>query len=233
VPASAGASYRLKQQGNTVNTHEHVKRDVEQELLWDRGVDARAINVKFNGGTVTLNGTVLNSAQKSEALRAAQRAAPDVIIHDNLIVRCPDNGHCADATLADQIRATIEGCEKLRHAAIDVAVTGGRATLTGLVDSPAQRDEATVLLRDLPGIVDIENRIVTRLGEAERTVADSIATALQGAGLHTAESIIVDVRDCIVRLTGNCSSTKQKEVACEAAWKAKGVRWVVDQLHIV
>ncbi|APR39270.1 BON domain-containing protein [Paraburkholderia sp. SOS3] len=215
-----------------MKTHGSVKRDVEQELLWDRGVDARAIKVKLVGGAVALNGTVLNNAQRNEALRAAQRAAPDVVIHDNLIVKCPDNGQCADSTLADEIRATLEQCERLRHAAIDVAVADGRVTLTGLVDAPAQRDEAAVLLRDIPGIADIENRIATRLGEAERTVADSIATALQGSGLHAAESIVVDVRDGIVRLTGTCSSTKQKEIACEAAWKAKGVRWVVDQLHI-
>jgi osmotically-inducible protein OsmY len=222
----------LQSQEGMVKTQESLKRDVEQELLWDQAVDARSIKVNCNGGTVTLNGTVPNRAQKWEAQRAAQRAAPEAVIHNGLSIRCPDTGRPSDSALAGEIRSTFAQYAGLRDAAIDVRVVDGRVTLTGMLDSPVQRDEAAMLIRDVPCIVDIDNRIVTRLGETERDVASSIATALQGAKLQPAENIVVNVRDGVVRLTGNCRSAKQKEVACEAAWNAKGVRWVVDQLHV-
>ncbi|MFC0397294.1 BON domain-containing protein [Paraburkholderia rhizosphaerae] len=215
-----------------MKAHDNVKRAVEQELLWDRGVDARLIKVGLTGGIITLNGSVPNGAQKRTALRAAQRAAPDAVVHDNLVVRCPEGRHCVDTELAGEIRLKIARDAMLRNAAIDVTVTDRRVTLTGMVDSPDQRDEAVALIREFPGIADIDNRVVTRLGKMERAVASSIANALLSASLQPADDIVVDVRDGIVRLTGTCASATQKEAACNAAWNAKGVRWVVDQLQV-
>ncbi len=69
-----------------------IKRDVEAELRWNRGIDATDVAVAVKNGVVTLTGFVLSYGQKTEAEQTAKRVAGVVGVandaHEQVLVEC-------------------------------------------------------------------------------------------------------------------------------------------------
>ena len=66
-----------------------IKTDVEDELRWDRAIDASYIAVAVHNGVVTLTGYVRSYRQKTQAERDAKRVAGTLGVANDIEVRLP------------------------------------------------------------------------------------------------------------------------------------------------
>jgi hyperosmotically inducible protein len=121
-------------------------------------------------------------------------------------------------------------------------------TLTGNVDSPAEKDQAVSLARSTEGVRDVVDNIATRTsdhrGDApdiDRTqgemvddaaVTRHVKAALLDDPVVRGLKIDVDTREGVVFLTGTVRSQAEMDRAVELARKAQGVRDVQPNLKI-
>ena len=68
----------------------------------------------------------------------------------------------ADADLAEDVRRQINEDRELAASEVEVIVTGGEVTLTGMVDSPDARQRAQLLAEQVGGVSRVTNRLEVR-----------------------------------------------------------------------
>jgi osmotically-inducible protein OsmY len=106
-------------------------------------------------------------------------------------------------------------------------------TLEGQVDWNFEREAAGRAIRNLTGVVNVNNLVTLKKKEASATqVKEKVEAALQRQATADSKSIHVDTNGGKVTLTGHASSWQSIEDASNAAWAASGVTQVVDQLKI-
>lgn len=64
-----------------------------------------------------------------------------------------------DAVLATRVKAKLIEERSLDAAAIRVISDAGTVTLDGFVDSQSQKERAASLVRDVPGVVSVDNQL--------------------------------------------------------------------------
>ncbi len=81
--------------------------------------------------------------------------------------------HPADDTIAQDIQANVFADQETRDAQINVAVKGGKVTLSGTVKSPEAKYMVEQIASHEPGVKSIDNRITTQVDTTNAsTVAD-------------------------------------------------------------
>ena len=83
-----------------MKTDTELQRDVLDELRWDPRFNAAEIGVTAKDGIITLSGRMANFAEKSAAVRAAQRVFGVKAVADDIEVRLPDINERTDADIA-------------------------------------------------------------------------------------------------------------------------------------
>jgi osmotically-inducible protein OsmY len=119
-----------------------------------------AISLEIHDGVVTLDGTVYGPVDKSDALSivASTPGVRDVV--DNLKV-APVSP--MDDELRIRLARTIYGTEQLQQYALNpanpirITVVNGNVTLTGVVDSKADKDIAGIKANTVPGVFKVTN----------------------------------------------------------------------------
>ena len=86
-----------------MRSDDEIKRDVEEELRWDRDIDASDIAVAVKNGVVTLSGFVRSYTQKWAAERDAKRVAGVIAVANDIEVRLPTIHQKPDPELAREI----------------------------------------------------------------------------------------------------------------------------------
>jgi osmotically-inducible protein OsmY len=210
-----------------------LKRDIEQELLWDPAIDPRQIRVTVHDHIVTLVGAVASYAQKLAAQKATQRVAGcrALVVELNVPESSPPSH--SDEDLATAILSALKWQEDFPKDAIQVEVERGCVTLAGEVDWGYQRHAAEMLVSRMRGVMGVSNQITVRADEVTADVGNQISAALARRAQREFAGIAIDVNDGVVTLTGTVSSLAEKRAACGAAWSAKGVQRVVDKLSVV
>ncbi len=141
-----------------------LKRDIEDELLFDPKVNSAEIGVSVTRGVVTLHGVVHDGSQKGAAEAVARRAAAGRLIEEQLEVRLPvrvrhgpsaDAGPLSIAGVREHIEAAL-----LRQAASDarsirVDAKAGIVTLSGEASSWHAIDDAVTAAWGAPGVTDV------------------------------------------------------------------------------
>ena len=129
------------------------------------------------------------------------------------------------AQLAADVQAALRADPVVETSEIDVAVAEGRVTLTGKVDSFAQRQLAAAAVAGVSGVVAIDDRITT-VPKADRPNDEIRAEISRRFELNPflAEGLIrIDVSDGAVRLSGVVGSVNERDIAGSLAWVV-GVR---------
>jgi hyperosmotically inducible protein len=160
---------------------------------------------------------------------------------------------------AKQIKANLQADPTLTNNRIDVRVSGDVATLTGTVDSDAEKMRAA-RLANVRGIEIVDNQLKVESSGAAAGAAATAAAA--GAGVATAgtearnaitdsgitaslktqflanenlrhEDIRVDTDNGVVMLKGHVSTVSQHDLAVDMARHTAGVARVEDDLIVV
>src|SRR5262245_45984932 len=132
-------------------SNNELQRLVTEELHWDPKVDAAAIAVAADDGTITLRGTVGSFRQKREAKKDAERVYGVRKVDNDLQVRILTDDRRDDA----EIRGAVLQALMLDTAvpdAVDAKVVDGWVTLEGTVHWQFQRDEAEFIAGNVKGV---------------------------------------------------------------------------------
>ncbi len=136
---------------------------VNHEMLKDKIVKARQIDVDTIGGNVTLTGVVATQNEATRATQIAQSVPGVKSVSNNIQIGQRSFGDVWDDSLiSNKIKAKLIAEPEVRSLNIDVDVYLGVVTLTGIVSSKYQRDRALEISRSTDGIVKVIDNINVR-----------------------------------------------------------------------
>lgn len=206
--------------------------EIEEELFSELRVDDEEIAVSVDHGAATLRGTVGSLGAKHAATRAARRVAGVRGVHNELEVRLLTEHRRDDAELRGTVLRTLSWNAAVPDG-IDATVEHGVVTLTGTAELRHQRDDAEAAIRNLRGVVGIDNQIKVKSPFLSAEVAGRIEKAFERSAQIDAGAVKVEsLEDGTVTLSGTVRTWAEHDAALDAARAAHGVENVVDRLVI-
>ena len=153
-----------------------------------------------------------------------------------------------DSGLTAEVKSKLIADETVKAAQIEVTTKAQVVTLTGNVNSQAEKDRAILLARNTKGVRDVADMISVKTSahtgdapEPPRTLGEkiddaAITMAVKGRLLDDPQmkalKIDVDTREGVVFLTGSVSSKAERDHAVELAKNTEHVRKVVTNLTV-
>ena len=226
---------------------------IQAQYFADEDVKARFINVSADEGVVTLKGRVDTEAAREEAVSIAKNTDGVRKVQDMLLVGAPANSEEAReaAWITTQIQARYFADSVVDGGDIDVTTNNGVVTLSGRVNSAAEKSDAVAVARSIDGVTQVEDRLVVEpLPEAAATsgtlpsvniplapiddgrVSTSIQAKLFLDNTLKARRIEVDTRQGVVTLRGEVASDSERAQALLLARTTDGAQRVEDSLAV-
>jgi osmotically-inducible protein OsmY len=209
-----------------------LKRHVEDALIWEPSFDAADIGVTIDNGVVTLRGDIGSYATKSAAERVTLGVYGVKAVANDLNVRLIGEYQRTDSDIAQAAVNALQWNTLVPASRVSVTVSNGRITLKGNLDWQYQKDAAARAVRDLTGVLGVNNNIVVQPRVKSVDVRDKIEAAFKRSAEIDARRISVTAQDGKVILTGFVRSWAERREAERAAWAAPGVTQVDDLLSI-
>ena len=141
---------------------------IESKYFLDNEVKGRNIDVTTENGIVTLEGEVETAAEKRQAVLLAQSTEGVTDVRDQLRIVAPADEREADRPAAEAvsdewIEAKIQSkyflATDLKNTDIEVEASKGVVTLTGQVQTAADKRTAEEIARETDGVRNVVNRI--------------------------------------------------------------------------
>ncbi|HEV9038530.1 MAG TPA: BON domain-containing protein [Puia sp.] len=215
-----------------MRTDADIQKDVMAQLKWEPFLNAAEIGVSVKDGVVTLSGRVDSYNKKYGAEMAARKILGVKAVAEDIHVGVSPAYRRTD----DEIAAAVVGALKYHMAVqeerIKIKVEDSVVTLTGDCDWNFQRKAAEDAIRNLPGIIRVNNFIVVKTTPTYSDVNELIHKALRRQALVDADKIEIEVIGNTVYLRGTVRSVAEKDDAELAAWSAKGVTSVLNKLVV-
>ncbi|MGI5835014.1 MAG: BON domain-containing protein [Chloroflexota bacterium] len=139
-----------------------------------------------------------------------------------------------DRNIASKIHETLQLDSRLQQKDISIQVEKGVVTLSGTVGSYLDKMVAAEDAWRVEGVKEVRNRLKVQPDTVRpaEDIAEEIAAALEMDPRVDAHSVVVNVSEGIVRLSGTVSSADERAAAEECAWQAEGVVDVSNELTI-
>jgi osmotically-inducible protein OsmY len=199
------------------------------------------VKVKSNEGVVTLTGVVQDKEDKALAEDTVDNL-PGVVSVDNQIEVKSDVPEHSDAWIALKIRSELLVKANVSATATKVDVKDGIVTLTGTVQSLAQKDLTEAYAKDIDNVKTVRNELVVEPSGSGDTAASeviddaSITSQVKYALLsHRSTSAIatkVTTDNAVVNITGTASSDAEKALVTKLAQDTRGVKSVVNDMTV-
>ncbi|MBL0944284.1 MAG: BON domain-containing protein [Hydrogenophaga sp.] len=215
-----------------MKTDSQLKIDIEQELAWDRAIDAGQIGVAVRRGIATVSGTLDTFAQKFAVERAVRRVAGVRGIALDLEVCLPPDHARSDREIAEAALNALQWHSLVPDGRVRVEVQDGLVRLVGDVDWDHQRVSAEHAVRPLRGVRGVANGLLIKPRANPREILLEISSALERHADREARRISIDVDGGVVTLRGTVDSLADRRAAVGTAYAAKGVLSVVDQIEV-
>lgn len=147
-----------------INFHSSMDKkndgDIANEVLnaykWNWEIPSQKVKVRVENGWVTLEGEVAWNYQRQAAARVIKNLDGVMGVHNNMTVRSESH----DAIEQKQIESALQRNWSINDEDIDVKVAGTKVTLSGMVNSWYQKDEAGRIAWNAPGVWEVENDLV-------------------------------------------------------------------------
>lgn len=215
------------------------------------------INVETKDGVVTLSGRVASEIDRELAEGVAKDTTGVRQVNNQLIVEpgikpseasLRESARVADLEIQADLRERLVVSEELRSQPIQVAVKDRVVTLSGQVETPAQKTGAEQLARAVSNVVNVVNNLTVAKPDANQTavpgIPESLAKDRQLAqqvsfALFNARDNFADVgkikaesHDGEVTLTGTVTSRAERALAERLVREVPGVKGVQNQLAV-
>lgn len=154
-----------------------VTAAVKSKLLWSKHTDGLDTHVETRSGRVTLKGTADSSESRALATRLAMNTRGVVSVDNQMGIRSgsrtPDtaaskavqntNRDIADSWITTKVKSTYMYSSNVTGADIGVSTNSGIVTLTGKVNSGAERALAIELADNIRGVKGVDAANLTTL----------------------------------------------------------------------
>ena len=207
-----------------------LQAGVVSALENDPAIDAANIGVSVNDGAVTLSGTVDSWPEKAAATAATKQVPGVRVIADELDVQT--FGTRTDNELARAAEFALNRSPDVPEDGITVVVRNGSVTLDGSVPWEFERRVAESIVRLLPGVGNVRNRLTLSATPIQRDVAARVQEAIVSLATVEAEHLMITVTDDEVHLRGRVHSFAERDAAERAAASSVGVARVHNRLHV-
>ena len=209
-----------------------VREAVEAELKYDPLVDDADVHVVNMGGDVALNGTVPSYPQYLAAAAGAQRVAGVKNVFNHLQVALPDAGFRDDAVLTTAANNALAQDVTVPDG-VEAAASDGNLTLSGTVEFGVERAAAERAVAGLAGVRNVRDQIEISYPDDPAEVDLHVQEALARSALVAGDSDVKVAPDGgIITLTGHVRTWAEHDAVIGAAWMARGVVDVDDELHV-
>jgi osmotically-inducible protein OsmY len=142
-----------------------------------------------------------------------------------------------DSELRDQVLRELTWDTRIQEAKVGVSVHLGVITLSGTVDSYAERLAAQEAAHRVAGVRDVANEIQVRIPggniRTDEDIARAVRYALEWNVLIPADAITTTVADGWVTLEGTVGSWRQRLDAESAIRYLPGVKGILNKIHVV
>ncbi len=210
---------------------EEIEMAVYTELSFDEAVSSHLLDISSLDGVVTLSGSVDNVLARDRAISIAQSIKSVRSVVDKVEVKAVES---SDVQIQKDVKDKLLQDPATDSYEIGVLVNKGIVTLSGTVDSYAEKKICAQVAKSVIGVRGIRNVIEVEYQE-ERTdheIKADIEARLNSDVRIDNGLITAEVEDGKVTLKGTVGSLKEKFLAEFDAWVA-GVESVdVEELEI-
>ena len=215
---------------------EQIKKDIVDQLYWDQSVDASDVTVEVSEGSVTLNGTV-PSFNTGRAAYIDACIIPGVIsVNNELKIELPPAlPEVTDEKIKERVENIFSWMEDIDVQNVTVSVNTGNVTLNGYVDSYWKKIRAEDTVKDLRGVVGVENAlsVIPTENISDKIIAYDIMSALKRRGNIDVNLVDVTVDDGAVTLSGTLPDWSDVIDVEQIARLTAGVKHVINDLGVL
>ena len=209
-----------------------IRAAVEAELKFDPLVDESDVQVMNVNGDVALNGTVPSYPQYLEAATATQRVSGVKNVHNHLEVVLPDADYRDDAKLTTAANNALTANITVPDG-VEATASDGNLTLTGTVSFGAERTAAELAVAGLTGVRKVRDDIEISYDADPMDVDLHVQEALARSALVPDDSDVkASIDGSVITLTGHVRTWAEHDAVIGAAWMARGVSYIDDELGI-
>ena len=215
-----------------MGTTKDIREAVQAELKFDPLVDDGDIDVVNINGDVALNGTVPSYPQYLEAATAAQRVSGVKNVHNHLEVALSDADYRDDAMLTTAANNALAANVTVPDG-VEATASDGNLTLTGTVGYGIERAAAEQAVSGLIGLRNVRDDIEISYEADQMDVDLHVQEALNRSALvPDGSDVKVATKGGSIALTGHVRTWAEHDAVVDAAWMARGVIDVRDDLEI-
>jgi osmotically-inducible protein OsmY len=209
-----------------------IREAVEAELKFDPLVRDADIHVMNMNGDVALNGTVPSYPQYLEAATATERVSGVKNVFNHLEVALPDADFRDDARLTTAANNALTLNVTVPDG-VEATARDGNLTLTGTVEFGAERAAAELAVGGLTGVRNVRDEIEISYDADAVDIDLNVQEALHRSALVPDDSDVKAATDgSIITLTGHVRTWAEHDAVVGAAWMARGVIDVDDELQV-
>ena len=208
-PAEQNDAAAEKNAAERGTTKGQMVEAVERELRNAQGLDGEAISVELDTGMVALNGEVANLLAHDRAIRIAASVKGVVALEDNLTVRPTDR---SDGEIETDVATALAQDPATEFWEIDAHVQGGAVSLTGTVESYAEKSLAAKAAKGVRGVLSVDNSIDVNyeVDRTDRQIAHDVTQTLKWNTTVDSAGVEVEVDNGAVSLSGTVDSLYEK-----------------------